>query len=87
MRQALQWKNTVSGHRAYFLDGAYFIDRYKDPQGRAYWSMDYVKFNVDDDDESRVTPVAWAMPEFSMKHTLDHAKMSCQRHCNDTAGE
>jgi len=81
MIQLLKWtRNAPNQHRAYAPDGVYFIDRYaKRGDHPAFWTMTF--FEWDAPEGERVSTVEWKAPD-TWKHTLEHAKASCQRHAN-----
>lgn len=83
--QPLKWTNNTPGqHRAYAPGGVYFIDRYKATADHpAFWAMSFYDFTAQDDDNRRVTAIEFLRPAADWKHTLDHAKASCQRHANE----
>ena len=81
--QLLKWtKNTPWSYRAYAPGGVYSIHRYaKTDTHPAFWAMDFYEFDAPEG--QRVTTIEFLRPAEVWKHTLDHAKASCQRDANE----
>jgi hypothetical protein len=80
-----------AAHRAQSADGVYIITRWhlndngEWETGRAGRKVEQVWFSMFHAEDAPAELVPWWKPESELRHTLDHAKTSCQHHANARA--
>jgi hypothetical protein len=91
-KKPLQFTNFApAAHRAASTDGVYIITRWhlndndEWTQGRAGRKAEQQWMAMFHGADGSTELVTWWKPESELRHTLDHAKTSCQHHANARA--